>query len=168
MKRIRYETGVCPRCGSLCTGRLVKGNPNRTTFGGGSPLIFVPETDGYNLACAACGVRWSGNAPIKMVEKEEIDRIATAWDYMQQTQDSYSEEEEQEILETLAEELGMQKPKKKPSKIKQFLKFTDNLTVNAFLTPVKSVSKFAGDLGDLAALHTGKEQDEDDYPHDNE
>ena len=148
MKRPRYDTGTCPRCGSICTGRLKIGNPQKTTFHFGSPIIFATDTQGHNIACASCGVFWTDTPRLVLAEQEEIDQLAEAWDYMEKTTEYNDWDEELEILDNLTDELGIKKEKKKEkSKARQI---TEYVIKDAALAPIKAAKEFTGNMSDVA------------------
>lgn len=108
----RYDTGVCPRCGSRLTARLRTGRDGKAAFRFGSPVVYSHNPGKYNCTCCTCGVMWTGYPHIATVPFDTIDRLLKEWEKNEQDK-MISSIDETGILNEMACDLGMTTDKQK-------------------------------------------------------
>ena len=142
MRIIRYDTGVCPRCGSQLTARLFMGRDGRQAFHCGSPVVYSSDPGEYNCTCIECGVRWVGTPKLSLTSWDEIQHLKILW---LKAQTPYDAQEEQEILDSMFEEMGLTE-KKKPSRDNVGKRWVKYVAKETFSSPIRSLKSLGEDL----------------------
>ncbi len=110
MKFLRYDTGICPRCGSSSTALLKAGHDGKFSFGLIYPVCYTGDPAGQTIACIACDVRWNGIGKYRWMDQDELDSLKKEWE---KDVKAAREISESEILSSLAEEIGYTNTKSK-------------------------------------------------------
>lgn len=152
-----YDTGVCPRCGSDLTGRLVEKNTDSMKFNMGSPIIYCPDPGEYNCACAECGIKWFAPVKIKKMSISEINQKRDRWVDFVYDEASYTDAEQAQIREDLYNEvLGIEKKEKRPKR-KSFIGKVVSWEAKSLKKQAKNLAE---DFLDIAGINFPVEEDE--------
>lgn len=109
-----FDTGVCPRCGSLWTGRVIEKTSDAKRFALMGPVIYTSDPGNLNCGCVDCGVMWSAPLKMKWVPIGRYIEMQKAWWTTVDDSPSHTPAEEAEIAETLYNDmLGTERPSKK-------------------------------------------------------
>lgn len=102
---ILYDAGVCPRCKSKWTGRIIIKRSSAVAFSLMGPAIYSTNPKGCNFACAECGVMWIAPPKMKWVPVKEYFALRKEWSETIDPSPVYSREEEAEISRSMYVEL---------------------------------------------------------------
>ena len=106
----KYDTGICPRCGSRLTARLKQGRDGSSSFHLGSPVAYSHDPGQYNIICMDCGVRWAGSGKFRFAGTDEIRSLKEDWESMLE---GTEQADEGAILEDMSKELWLAEGKKR-------------------------------------------------------
>lgn len=153
MRILRYDTGICPRCKSQLTARLSRGRDGRQAFHCGSPVVYSSDPGKYNCTCIECGVRWTGTPKLSLAGWDKIQQLKIQW---LKAQTPYDAEEEKEILDGMAEEMGLTE-KKKPTRDNPGKRWVKYIAKETISSPIRSLKSLGEDLsGTLTAVEKEK------------
>ena len=139
----KYDTGICPRCGSSLTARLKPGRDGSSSFHLGSPVAYSHDPGQYKIICMDCGVRWAGSGKFRFAGTDEIRSLKEDWESMLE---GTEQADEGAILEDMSKELWLAEGKKRnpsPSFIRNMGRKILHETVSA---PVQSAKSFLRDV----------------------
>lgn len=100
-----YDTGICSRCGSKWTGRIIEKRSDARSFALMGPVIYTSDPRGCNLGCAECGVMWIGPLKIKWIPFKQYASLWKEWWETVDGSPTYTREEEAAIAESMYNEL---------------------------------------------------------------
>lgn len=154
---VYIDAGVCPRCGSHWTGRLIEKRSNIRRMSLFGPVIYTSDKGLYTCACAACGVRWEGIPKTKWVPIKRFFSLRSEFYEDIDGSSPYSYKEESEIAKSMYNEMMGIKEDDKPVKKNGFIARAAKREAKALMTQAgNTASDFAGIFG----LHLPQKDDE--------
>lgn len=155
-----YDTGICPRCGSKWTGRVVEKRSDSCSFGLMGPILYTSDTRDYGYGCVECGVMWDVPPKMKWIPFKEYVALRKEWWDTVDTSASHTYKEEFEISKSMYNrEMGY--PEDGPVKRERFV-FVKKILRHEGKVLEKQFNNTVSDFAGIMGMHIEAPKDKND------